>query len=111
MKKFFSILFLVMFTFGNVQAKEVTVTGLGVDKDSAVRSASRAAVEMVVGTFIDSRTLMQDLIIQFDEVLKKSHGFVKSIKILDEERIDSSTYRVTAKIDVDTNLKAELVVV
>ena len=109
MKKFFSILFLAMFTFGNVQAREVTVTGLGVDKDSAVRSASRAAVEMVVGTFIDSRTLMQDLIIQFDEVLKKSHGFVKSIKILDEERIDSSTYRVTAKIDVDTNPKAELV--
>lgn len=108
-KKIFLIFFLVMFTFGNVQAKEVTVTGLGVDKDSAVRSASRAAVEMVIGTFIDSRTLMQDLMIQFDEVLKKSHGFVKSIKILDEGRIDSSTYRVTAKIDVDTNPKAELV--
>lgn len=108
-RKIFSVLFLAMFTFGNVQAKEVTVTGLGSDKDSAVRSASRAAVEMVVGTFIDSRTLMQDLIIQFDEVLKKSHGFVKNIKILNEERIDSSTYRVTAKIDVDTNPKSELV--
>ena len=99
----------ILLTFGSVQAKEVTVTGMGIDRDSAVRDATRLAVEKVIGTFIDSRTLMQDLIIQFDEVLKKSHGFVKSVKILDEGRVDSSTYRVTANIDVDTNPNAELV--
>ena len=58
----------ILLTFGSVQAKEVTVTGMGIDRDSAVRDATRLAVEKVVGTFIDSRTLMQDLIIQFDEV-------------------------------------------
>lgn len=108
-RKIFPILFFMTFIFGNAQAQEVTVTGMGIDKDSAVRSASRMAVEKVVGTFIDSRTLMQDLVIQLDEVFKKSQGFIKNIKILDEDRIDASTYRVTAKIDVDTNPHAELV--
>lgn len=90
-------------------AQEVTVTGMGADKDAAIRDASRLAVEQVVGTFIDSRTLMHDLIIQMDDVYKKSHGFVKKIQVLREERLNTSAYRVTARIDVDTNPNGKLV--
>ena len=107
-KKFFTAMLVTLSFFGNVNAQEVTVTGVGVDKNSAVRDASRRAVEQVVGTFIDSRTLMENLVIQFDEVYKKSQGFVKNIKILSEKQIDSSTYQVQAKIDVDTNPNADL---
>ena len=91
-----------------VSAQEVTVTGMGQDKDSAIRDASRLAVEQVVGTLIDSRTLMENLVIQLDEVYKKSQGFVKKITVLQEERVDAETYRVQARIDVDTNPNAEL---
>lgn len=95
--------------FNNASAQEVTVTGMGTDKDSAIRDATRLAVEQVVGTFIDSRTLMENLLIQMDEVYKKSQGYVRRIQIINESRIDKSTYRVTAKIDVDTSPNSKLI--
>ncbi len=110
MKKFFvaGMIFSACF-FNNAFAQEVTVTGMGSDKNDAIRDASRLAVEQVVGTFIDSRTLMENLRIQIDEVYKKSQGFIKKIQILNETRLDDSTYRVTAKIYVDTSPDGKLV--
>ncbi len=96
-------------SFGNVAAQEVTVVGMGADKNEALRDASRLAVEQVVGTYIDSRTLMQDLKIQLDEVFKKSNGYIKNIQILAEEKISDSLYRVQAKIDVDTTPDGKLI--
>lgn len=95
--------------FGNVSAQEVTVIGMGTDKNDALRDASRLAVEQVIGTYIDSRTLMKDLIIQLDEVYKKSQGYIKNIQILNEEKVNNSLYRVQAKIDVDTTPDGKLI--
>ena len=80
MKKFLMGVILSLSLSGNVSAQEVTVTGIGADKDSAIRDATRLAIEQVVGTFIDSRTLMENLRIQMDEVYKKSQGYVKRIQ-------------------------------
>lgn len=93
---------------GNAAAQEVTVMGFGADRNSAIRDAARFAVEQVAGTFIDARTLMENLVIQLDEVYKNSSGFVRNIQILDENS-DSGVYRVRAKIDVDTNPNSALV--
>ena len=113
MSKVLKILFVTLaafFTFaGSVQAQEVTVTGIGIDKNEAVRNASRLAVEQVAGVYIDSKTLMKDLIIQLDEVYKKSQGFIKKIQILNEEKLSDSTYRVKAKIEVDTSPDSKLI--
>lgn len=109
MKQFFVGVIISLSIFNNASAQEVTVTGMGVDKDSAIRDATRLAVEQVVGTFIDSRTLMENLLIQMDEVYKKSQGYVKRIQILNESRVNNSTYRVTAKIDVDTSPNSKLI--
>ena len=108
-KMFLFGIFLSLFLFNTAVAKEVTVTGMGSDKDSAIRDASRLAVEQVVGTFIDSRTLMENLLIQMDEVYKKSQGFVKKIQIISEERLPNSLYKVVARIDVDTDPNGKLV--
>ena len=88
-------------------AQEVTVDGIGVDKDSAVRDAMRNAVENVIGTYIDSRTLVDKSVVALDEIYAKSQGFVKNINILNENRYGGE-YRVTARIDVDTNPNAQL---
>ena len=96
-------------SFGNAAAQEVTVTGMGADKNEAVKDASRLAVEQVVGTYIDSRTLINNLMIQLDEVFKKSNGYIKNIQILKEEKLNDSTYRVQAKIDVDTTPDGKLI--
>lgn len=88
-------------------AQEVTVDGVGVDKDSAVRDAMRNAVENVIGTYIDSRTLVDKSVVALDEIYAKSQGFVKNINILGESK-RSNEYRVKARIDVDTNPNAQL---
>lgn len=109
-KKFLSIATAFFcISFGNVSAQEVTVTGMGVDKNEALRDASRLAVEQVVGTYIDSRTLMKDLMIQLDEVYKKSQGYIKNIQVLNAEQIEKNLWRVQAKIDVDTNPNGKLI--
>ena len=107
--KKFLLAALVAFNFtGNAAAQEVTVVGMGEDRDSATRDAARLAVEQVVGTFIDSRTLMENLVIQLDEVYKNSRGFVRSIKILDEG-LSGELYRVQALIDVDDEPNSALI--
>ena len=108
MLKIFLLLALMILDFGSAAAQEVTVVGIGVDRDSATRDAARMAVEEVAGTYIDSRTLMENLVIQLDEVYKNSRGFVRSIKILDEGFIDTELYRVQALIDVDSEPNSEL---
>lgn len=110
MLKKFLLAALVAFNFtGNAAAQEVTVIGMGVDRDSAVKDATRFAVEQVAGTFIDSRTLIENLVIKLDEVYQNSRGFVKSIKILDEGFIADEIYRVQALVDVETNPDSALI--
>ncbi len=85
----------------------MTVVGAGADRDDALKDASRLAVEEAVGTLIDSRTLMKDLVIELDEVAKKSQGFIKKITVIEEGK-QGSLYKVKAAIDVDTNPNAAL---
>lgn len=109
-KKFLSTAAVFFFiSFNSVAAQEVTVIGMGADKNEALRDAARLAVEQVVGTYIDSRTLMQNLMIQLDEVYKKSNGYIKNIQVLNEENLGGSLYRVQAKIDVDTTPDGKLI--
>lgn len=107
MKKTFS-LFLGLALFANtVSAQVTTVDGVGLDRDSAVRDAMRNAVEKVVGTFIDSQTLVSKSVVAMDDIYSKSQGFVRDIKVL-REGSDAGSYRVTAQVDVDTNPNSQL---
>ena len=107
LKKIFGICMGCLLMANIAFAQEVTVDGVGVDKDSAVRDAMRNAVENVIGTYIDSRTLVDKSVVALDEIYAKSQGFVKNINILNENRYGGE-YRVTARIDVDTNPNAQL---
>lgn len=88
-------------------AQPVTVDGVGTDKETAVRDAMRNAVETVVGTMIDSRTLIDKNVVALDEIYSKSQGFVKDIKILQESQ-SGGMYRVRASVDVNTNPDTQL---
>ena len=101
-------LLLVGLILPTANAQEVTVDGMGRDRDSAVRDAARNAVMQVVGTFIDSRTLVESAVVELDEIYAQSQGFVNSIKVL-EEGAAGADYRVRARIDVNTNPDAKLV--
>ena len=94
--------------FANVAlAQQVTVDGVGADKETAVRDAMRNAVETVVGTMIDSRTLIDKNVVALDEIYSKSQGFVKDIKILQESQ-NGGMYRVRASVEVNTNPDTQL---
>lgn len=107
-KKMVFKLLLMGLLISNVSfAQVVTVEGFGVDKDSAVRDAMRNAVEQVVGTFVDSRTLVDKSVVAMDEIYTKSQGYVKDVKVVSENKSDNG-YHIRANIDVDTNPKSEL---
>ena len=81
-------------------AQSVTVEGVGVDRDAAMRDAKRLAVEQVVGTFVDSSTLTSNAMVVLDEVYTHAQGYVKDIRIIDEGASNGS-YRMRATIEVD----------
>lgn len=106
-QKLFFLLALLLL-FANVAlAQTVTVDGVGADKETALRDAMRNAVENVVGTMIDSRTLIDKNVVALDEIYTKSQGFVKDIKILQESQ-SGGMYRVRASVDVNTNPDTQL---
>lgn len=110
--KFFKSIFLAgLFFFGGIfnfaEAREVTVEGVGTDRESALRDARRIAVEQVVGTFVDSRTLTNNFMIELDNIYMKSSGFVGKVNVL-SEGVQNGVYKVRAVIDVDQNPSAEI---
>lgn len=88
-------------------AQWVEVTGVGEDKESALRDAKRNAVEQVIGTYINSETLVSQASVVQDEIYAKATGFVTQVKVLDESR-RGEVYSVRANIDVNTNPNSEL---
>ena len=61
-------------------------------RDRAVESALRNAVEQVVGTMVDSETLVKNNELLSDKIFTQTHGYISTYKILSE------------KADPDTNL-------
>ena len=94
-------------TFNIAEAKEVTVDGVGTDRDSALKDARRNAVEQVIGTFVDSRTLVRNAVTEMDQIYLKSAGFVGKIDVL-SEGMDNGVYKVRATINVDESPSSEL---
>ena len=80
-------------------AEQVNVEGVGIDRQSAIADAKRAAVNRVVGTYIDSRTLVADSELALDEVLTKSAGFVTDVQVL-RESTSGGVCTVQAMVDV-----------
>ena len=103
MKKFLLTFSLAMIlTMQTVCAQSVTVSGVGSDRESAVRDAERNAVESVAGVYIDAQALMQNLVVQLDDVYTKAQGFITQVNVISETQ-EGGNYRVQASIDVNTN--------
>ena len=104
----FGLLFSSLLLLSNLSfAQKVVVKGVGPDKNSALRDASRNAVEQVVGTYIDSKTLISKNVVALDEIYAKSQGFIRNVTVLDSKQ-GNNGWEVTAKIDVNTNPDSQL---
>lgn len=96
-----ALLALLLAAGGAAGAEVVEVTGTGDDSESALRDAKRNAVETVLGTYIDSKTIVDKAVVIEDEIYAKSAGFAAVQKILSEGE-EGGVYTVRARIDVDT---------
>lgn len=90
---------------GSVQA-----TGAGVirdgdiakARDSAIQDALRKAVEQVVGTYIESSTVVDNYQLLEDKIYSKTKGYVKSFKIVQDgpPQKEINLYEVTIDAEV-----------
>lgn len=102
-----AVLTMLLFASGAALAQQVTVTGVGISKDDAVRDALRNAVEQAVGTLVDSETLVQNMAVVNDEIYTKSQGFVRDFDVLNSQ-VSGGQYTVTVRATIDTEPNSEL---
>lgn len=70
---------------------EITVRGVGIDKEKALEDAFRNAVEIISGTYIYSESKVSNFQLIKDEIATHSKGFIKSYEIIYEQKIDLIT--------------------
>ncbi len=108
------IVFYVMIAFFLVPAglqagKTVTAEGLSffepgrelIAREKALDEAKRSAVEKAMGTTIESRTAVEDFQVVKDQIMSRSAGYLKDIKILEEKKTDLGTYEIKIQAEVE----------
>jgi len=91
-KVFFLSIVLVLFTCLNIsfakesQIETVTVKGFGESKQEAVQDGLRSALMQIVGTYMSSKTVVQNYDLIEDKILTYSSGFIEGHKVLSTKR-------------------------
>ena len=111
MQKIVFYVMIVFFLFpASLQAgKTVTATGLSffesgrelIAREKALDEAKRSAVEKAMGTTIESRTAVEDFQVIKDQIMSRSAGYLKNIKILEENKTDLGTYEIKIQAEVE----------
>lgn len=86
----------IMLMFSIAYSQEgtvVTVTGVGLDRNSAINDAKRKAVEKGLGTFIQSTSEVKDMVLIKDAISTQSTGWVTWDTIIKETPL-RDTYEV-----------------
>ncbi|OEU68766.1 MAG: hypothetical protein BA863_06490 [Desulfovibrio sp. S3730MH75] len=88
-------------------ALAVQVTGEGVDRHQALNSALRTAVEVEIGTAIDSATLVESGVLVRDEITSHARGYVTSYVVIREGATAEDGYTITINAQVNRELLFE----
>lgn len=96
-------------TVVTAQGVAVVLQGnLDVARDAALQDALRQAVEQVVGTMVESDTLVQNFQLVSTNIYTRTRGYVQSYKVL-SERQEGTLYKVSVQAVVDIgNLEKDL---
>ena len=62
-------------------------------REAALQNAFRRAVEQVVGVALESKTVVKDSELLNDKIFSKSHGFIKTYRIVGE-KVEGDAYRI-----------------
>ena len=99
LKNFFAAIAALLLLSGSATAQVVTVRGSGVSESDAIKDAKRTAVEQVIGTRIQSNSLMIDSELIFDVVQSRATGYVTSCEVL-KKNLSDGLVEITARVDV-----------
>ena len=110
MKKIFSLALTLICVLGlslTAFAYTATETGVGANRQDALRDAFRKAVEDTIGIYVHSETQVQNYRVTKDEILARSQGFVRNYDILSERQVGGQT-ELTVRVDVDDTPNSNL---
>ena len=94
--KFFTLLLALSLTlYGNT----IEGVGYGLTKDAAIEQAKRDAVEIGLGAYISSETVVTATSLT-DNIYSKAQGFVKTFKVLSESKGPDGNWEVTISAEV-----------
>ena len=99
----------LIFPAGLQAGNRVTAKGLSffepgrelIAREKALDEAKRMAVEKAMGTTIESRTAVENYQVIKDQILSRSAGYLKDLKILEEKKTELGTYEVNIEADVE----------
>lgn len=114
----FFVLFAIIcscFDYGyatEAKVESVLVTGMGISEQSAIKNASKAAIQQVVGMYVVSDAVMENSELIKDQVLSQSNAYIKSFEVLKKSKDEDGLFEVEAKVEVEvgklTNKLGEL---
>lgn len=116
MKCYLVVLLGILFLYGQ-DAQTVTATGYGAilagdvvkAREDGTNDALRKAVEQVVGTIIDSKTITENFMVLEDKIYTKTTGYVQSYEVIStNKRVDNSLEVTVQAVVKTTDLKNDL---
>ena len=81
------------------QGQTAQGTGYGQTKDAAIEQAKRDAVEVGLGAFISSETVVTATSLS-DNIYSKAQGFIKTFKIVSESQGPDGLWEITIAAEV-----------
>ena len=95
MRVFTLIFILILPLYGNT----IEGVGYGLTKDAAIEQAKRDAVEIGLGAYISSETVVTATSLT-DNIYSKAQGFVKTFKVISESKGPDGNWEVTISAEV-----------
>ena len=93
------ILLVFSLLIGSLFSESVEGIGYGLTKDAAIEQAKRDAVEIGLGAYISSETVVTATSLT-DNIYSKAQGFVKTFKVISESKGPDGNWEVTISAEV-----------
>ena len=98
-----NVIFFLLLTIISASAATVEGIGYGLTKDAAIEQAKRDAVEVGLGAYISSETVVTATSLS-DNIYSKAQGFVKTFKVVNESKGPDGNWEVTISAEVTAML-------
>lgn len=112
---FLFIVFSFLFPSNLIAGKIVTAKGISffepgrelIARDKAIDEAKRAALEQAIGATVESSTTVENFTVIKDQIMSRTAGYLKNIKIIEEKKTDMGTIEVKIEADIETSAMLE----